>query len=85
MASDAVAFLRRHGGRLMTPQPSAHHEGHYCSYIEAALREDLATGKPLGLDAGLPSLKDKDSTDYLFSACNAYVFRSKADETRHKL
>lgn len=37
VATAAVDFLRAHGERLMTPRPSARHEGHYCTYTEVAV------------------------------------------------
>ncbi|XP_062515262.1 uncharacterized protein LOC134190768 [Corticium candelabrum] len=79
-ATTAVNFLRRHGGCLMTPRPSNNHEGHYCTFLEAALMEDMGC-KPLQLDYGLPSLLGK--VNHVCELCNRYVFQSEADRTRH--
>ena len=81
-STEAVQFLRSHGGRLMTPRPSSSHEGHFCTFLEAAFLED-AGRKPLKLDFTLPSLDGTDASSYVCDICERYVFQSEADRVRH--
>lgn len=76
-ASRFMTFLRQCGGRMFTPTPSPYHDGHYLTYHECCLQQDLHRGL-LEPDASIPSGKPQRCQ----AGCK-YVFTSQHDEDKH--
>ena len=77
-AEAAIAFLRTHGNRLCSPTPSKRHPGHYLTFRECCVQQEL--GQQLAApDADLPS----GTHGRCEFGCH-YVYLSARDKDRHE-
>ena len=74
-ASEAMAILQQFRSRLPTPLPSAHHEGHYCTYLELQIVQKQKLLEP---DEGLPT-----GCHGRCEQCPSYCFMSATEKERH--